>query len=396
MSKLPTASKGPGLCVIGGGTNSFMGAVHRAAIKKAGLEVTSGAFGSTRQSSFDSAGIYGLDSKQVMGAYRDVLRREGRKSPQERARFASVLVPNALHYPVTMTAMDNHVPVLCEKPFTCNLDEATNLARKQRFMEVPYRIAMVYPAYSQLVKARKLVKEGRLGILRRFDICFQQGWMARRVENQGNRGALWRTDPHHSGPGGVITELSCHCQFALEWVTGLEIDSVCAFARAVVPGRQVPDDAAVFVKTTTLPAGVFRMSSVAVGHSEGLSFEITGDRAAMYWRQDRPGELRIVENDGTEKTLTDRSANGEGPSALTPFGANDAYIEALSRVYRDFDDEIRGTVKKIRSHDERILGMSIEEGVRSVAVATAIEESAKAESAEGGISKWVKVNTPKI
>lgn len=380
-----------GICMIGGGIGSFMGPIHRAAIEKAGLEVTSGAFGSSRQSSFDSARAYGVAPDSVMGQYRDILRRQGRARPENRASFVSILTPNILHYPVTMTALDNSLPVLCEKPFTCNLDEATNLARKQKLLGIPYRIAMVYPAYSQLVKARKLIRDGALGILRRFDVCLQQGWMARRLENQGVRGAVWRTEKAHSGKGGVVTEMACHCQFALEWVTALEIDAVSAVCRAAVPGRLVPDDAAVFVRTATGPCGVFRMSTVAVGHTEGLSFEITGDAAAMFWRQDRPGELRIVENDGTERVLVDRSANGAGNSPSEPFGANEAYIEALSRVYRDFNDEINGTVKKIRKSGERILGMTIEEGVRSVAVAEAIEQSAAAPD-DG--PKWVKVIKP--
>ncbi|MBR1871062.1 MAG: Gfo/Idh/MocA family oxidoreductase [Kiritimatiellae bacterium] len=374
--------------MIGGGMHSFMGAIHRAAIEKAGLRLACGVFGSTRQSSYDSAREYGLSGDAVMGQYRDILRRQGRLKGDAKALFATVLAPNVLHYPVTMAAMDNGLGVLCEKPFTCTLDEALNLARKQRALGLPYRIAMVYPAYSQLVKARKLIRDGALGTLRRFDVCLQQGWMARRVENQGVRSAMWRTEKAHSGKGGVITEMSCHCQFALEWVTGLEIESVCAVAKAVVPGRMVADDAAVFVKTASAPAGVFRMSTVAVGHTEGLSFEITGDAAAMFWRQDRPGELRIVENDGTERILKDRSLSGEGESALVPFGANAAYVEALSRVYSDFRDEINGTTKKIRKSGERILGMTIEEGVRSVAVAEAIERSA---AETDGASKWVQV-----
>ena len=42
------------VAMVGGGLGSFMGKVHRQAIEKAGnLTITCGAFGSTRQSSFD-------------------------------------------------------------------------------------------------------------------------------------------------------------------------------------------------------------------------------------------------------------------------------------------------------------------------------------------------------
>ena len=112
-----------------------------------------------------------------------------------------------------MTAMDSGVPILGEKPFTSNLDEAANLVRKQRATKVPYRIAMVYPAYSQLVKAKELLKKGIIGTIRRFYFSMQSGWMARRVENQGNTQALWRVDGKRNGVGGVLNDCGGNCQF---------------------------------------------------------------------------------------------------------------------------------------------------------------------------------------
>ena len=134
------------IAMIGGGLESFMGPVHRRAIEKTGmLQITCGAFGSTRQSSFDCQEPFGLGVRDVFGSYRDLLRRQSRLPKEQRVAFATTVLPNTMHYPVAMMAMDCGVPVLAEKPFTCNIDEATNLARKARTMGVPYRVAMVYP-----------------------------------------------------------------------------------------------------------------------------------------------------------------------------------------------------------------------------------------------------------
>lgn len=364
--------------MIGGGLQSFMGPIHRAAIEKAGnLHLACGCFGATRQSSRECQEPYGLDQDSVWNAYREFLRHEAKLPPEKRVAFVSTVLPNTMHYPVAMLAMDSGVPVLGEKPFTTNLDEAANLVRKYKTTGVPYRVAMVYPAYSMLVKARDLIRKGLLGTLRRYVFSMQSGWMARRIENQGNRQALWRVDSHRNGAGGVVNDAGCHCQFVLEWLTGFEITEVCALARPCVPGRLIADDATVFVRTREGIDGTFLLSQIAIGHNEGLAFEITGDKASMSWKQSEPGKLVVVTGEGEEKVYSDATASGQPAKGVNgPFGANDAYIEALARVYREFAESLQGRKqRKVRAKDSRILGMTIEEGFRSVCVSAAIEKS---------------------
>ena len=371
-----TESKYFKIGMIGGSMKSFMGNIHREAIAKTGnLKIVGGSFGTSKQASYDFIKPLGLNVDDLFPSYRDFLRRERTRKGDQKLLFVSAILPNTMHYPIAMTAMDSGVPILGEKPFTSNLDEAANLVRKQRATKVPYRIAMVYPAYSQLVHARNLLKKGMIGTIRRFYFSMQSGWMARRVENQGNTHALWRVDGKRNGVGGVLNDCGCHCQFVLEWLTGFEITEVCVGAHACVPGRLIPDDATVLIRTRQGIGGTFMMSQIATGHNEGLAFEITGDKGALIWRQCEPGTLVIVDNDGKRKELKDATASGEAKSAETPYGANAAYIEALSRVYEDFTESLQGKKKRSRAKDQRILGMTAEEGLRSVAVTTAMEKS---------------------
>ncbi len=387
------------IAMIGGGLASFMGPIHRRAIEKAGgLKISCGAFGSSRQSSYDCQKPLGLGPRDVFGSYRDLLRHQGKLPKERRIAFATTVLPNTMHYPVAMMAMDCGVPVLGEKPFTCNMDEAANLARKSRAMGVPYRIAMVYPAYSMLLKARKLFRDGVLGRVRRFHVSMQLGWMAGRVELEDNRQAMWRTDARRNGFGGVINDASCNCQYVLEFITGYRISAVCAAARPCVPGRLIPDDATVLVRTEQGIDGVFLLSQIATGHREGLVVEITGDNGAMLWKESEPGRLVLLANDGSEKVFTDKTAPGAIGGVTTPFCAGEAYVEALARVYRDFADTLAGRTRKSRTADgNRVLGMTIEEGVRTVAVSEAILKSV-APQAEGAPPppKWIPVVVPVI
>lgn len=386
------------IAMIGGGLQSFMGPIHRKAIEKAGcVRIACGAFGSSRQSSYDCQEALGLDSRHVFGAYRDLFRAQARLPKEQRVAFVAAVLPNTMHYPIAMTAMDTGIPVLGEKPFTCNMDEAANLARKSKATGVPYRIAMVYSAYSMLVKARKLIRDGEIGLVRRFHFSMQLGWMAKRVENMGNRQALWRTDGRRNGFGGVVNDASCNCQYVLEGVTGYRISEVCAAGHACVPGRLIPDDVTVLVRTEQGIIGTFLLSQIAAGHREGLSFEITGDKGAMRWCESEPGRLVLVSNEGEETVLTDTTAPGGICGVDTPFGGSEAYVEALARIYCDFTESLQGHTKKSRLADNRILGMTIEEGLRSVAVSEAITRSL-APSREGDppVPKWIPVVVPKI
>ena len=86
--------------MIGGGLESFMGEVHRKAIAKAGgLKLTCGAFGSTRQSSYDCQHPFGLDVHDVFGSYRELLRRQHKLPPEKRIAFLTTVVPNTCTTP---------------------------------------------------------------------------------------------------------------------------------------------------------------------------------------------------------------------------------------------------------------------------------------------------------
>lgn len=383
--------------MIGGGMKSFMGAIHREAIDKVGnLKIVGGSFGTTKQASYDFIKPLGLNVDDLFPSYRDFLRRQKTRKASDRILFVSAVLPNTMHYPIAMTAMDCGIPVIGEKPFTSNLDEAANLVRKQRMTKVPYRIAMVYPAYSQLVHAKELLKDGAVGTIRRFHISMQSGWMARRVENQGNTHALWRVDGKRNGVGGVLNDCGCHCQYVLEWLTGFEISDVCVGARACVPGRLIPDDATVLVRTKQGVDGTFIMSQIATGHNEGLTFEITGDKGAMIWRQCEPGLLTVVDNEGKRKEFKDSTPSGDSGFAETPYGANAAYIEALTRVYADFTESLVGKAKKSKK-SAGILGMTAEEGLRSVAVVTAMEKSVQFVPPDAPPAiKWQPVVMPRL
>lgn len=351
--------------MIGGGNDSFMGEIHRKAIEQTGcLELVCGAFGSTRNSSYETGKKLGLPTRRVYGTYRELFRREHSLPKADRMDFVTIVTPNAMHYPISMSALDTHFPIFTEKPFTCNLDEALNLVRKQRMNEIPYGICMVYPNYPMLQTARGLIqKKNELGIIRKVVISYELGWMSPRLETAGNHQAGWRTDPRRCGAAGCLADLGSHCFYIAEWLTGLSVKEVCADLYPGVPGRILDDDCTMMVRFSNGIHGVFLTSQIDTGSASGLCCKIIGDQASLVWKQSTPSLLVLTAQDGTVTTYGNATPCLENGSILcpaTPYGNNEAYIQALTETYRSFAEYLQKKDKATKNF------MTVEEGLRSV------------------------------
>ena len=386
--------------MVGGGLESFMGSIHRAAIEQSGcVELVCGAFGSSRQSSFETGKAFGLPPRRVYGTYRDMFRREAVLPEDERMAFVVILAPNTMHYPVAMSAIDANFPILSEKPCTCNMDEALNLTRKQQSSGLPYGIAMVYASYPMLQQAKALVQTDKaVGTVRKVVSTFPLGWMAQRLETAGNKQAGWRADPRRCGPAGCLIDLGIHCFHITEWVTGLSVSEVCADLRPTVAGRVLDDDCTVLVRFEGGARGVFLPSQIATGRSDGLTLEVFGDKGALRWSQAEADRLFLRGLDGTEQTFSGGSATGEGQAALTPspYGNNPAYIAALAETYRSFAAYLSAP-KKAAQRESGLCFTRVEEGLRAVAFVDAVlKNTATPEEGQPAAAKWMPLVVPPV
>ena len=384
---------------IGGGNDSFMGGIHRSAIEQSGrVELVCGAFGSTRQSSFETGKALGLPTARVYGTYRDMFRREPTLPEDERMDFAAILAPNAMHYPVAMSAMDARFPVFSEKPFTCNLDEALNLSRKQKASGLPYGIAMAYQGYPMLRKAREIIREEKIiGKVRKVIVLYPLGWLAQRLETAGNKQAGWRTDPRRCGQAGCLADLGTHCFYMAEWLSGLTVSEVCADLRATVAGRVLDDDCSVLARFAGGARGIFLSSQVATGHNDGLSIEVAGDKGTLAWAQRTPARLILRHTDCSEQVLPGELVPECVGVRPAPYGSNAAYIDALAATYRAFADYLDAARAAQTLPPPPAGFMTIEEGLRAVVFVDAVlKNTAVPEEGEQPPAKWTPVTVPPI
>jgi predicted dehydrogenase len=387
--------------MVGGGNESFMGSIHRTAIEQSGcVDLVCGAFGSTRQSSFETGKALKLPTRRAYGTYRDMFRREATLPEDERMNFVVILAPNAMHYPVAMSSIDAGFPVFSEKPFTCNMDEALNLTRKQKSSGLAYGIAVVHAGYPMLQQARTLIQTDKaLGTIRKVVTAYPLGWMAQRLETAGNKQAGWRADPRRCGPAGCLIDLGIHCLHLTEWVTGLSVSEVCADLRPTVAGRILDDDCSMLVRFSTGARGVFLPSQIATGRNSGLSIEIYGDKGALTWSQSEPDRLVLRGLDGAQQLFAGGAEAAPAPVVQpTPFGNNAAYIAALASTYRAFAEYLALQKDKPSSADESSDGfVNIQEGLRAVAFVDAVlKNTATPEEGAPPPAKWMPFAVPPV
>ncbi|GGO85523.1 oxidoreductase [Marinobacterium nitratireducens] len=321
--------------MVGGGLNGFIGEVHRLAARlDGGFALVAGCFSSDAARNRESAGQVGVAPDRVYDDFAQMARSEAERPDGIRA--VSIVTPNHLHFPAARAFLEAGIDVICDKPLTTTLEEALeleSLAREQgRILAVTYN----YTGNAMIRLARSLVAEGALGDLRLVQVEYLQDWLARNIEQEGQKQASWRTDPQQAGRAGCLGDIGVHAYNLAHFVTGLPARRVSADLATFVPGRRVDDNVQVTLDFGNGTRGALWASQVAVGSENALRLRLVGSRASIAWEQEHPNQLRYAEYGEAPRTL---SRNGAGfPPSLqrfcrVPAGHPEGYLEAFANLY---------------------------------------------------------------
>jgi predicted dehydrogenase len=328
--------------MVGGGPGAFIGPVHRMAAELDGkIELVAGAFSQSAERSRTAGAAFHIDPARAYADYREMLRAERQRA--DRIDFVTIATPNALHLPVALAALEAGFPVMSDKPATATYDEVLTLEAAVANSGLPYGLTHTYAGYSLVREAQSICASGQLGPIRKVAVEYLQGWLSRSLEGSGNKQAAWRSNPALNGPGGCIGDIGVHAFHLLEYVTGLQVTSMNASLRTVVPGRRLDDDCNALLRLENGASGVLMASQVAAGEGNGLRLRVYGEKGSIDWRQEDPNRLRVKWLDGPEEIR--HAAGGylsEASRSVTrlPGGHPEGFIEAFAVLYREFADAI--------------------------------------------------------
>lgn len=378
--------------MVGGGIGSFIGDVHRkAALLDGKIELSCGAFSSNAQRSLDSALKLGLPEHKAYKNFEQMIVEEAKLPESERMDFVSIVTPNHVHFPPAKLAMEYGFPVICDKPVTLNLQEALDLKKIIEDTGQLFALTHTYTGYPMVKQGKKMIENGDLGEIRRVNVHYLQGWMSTAVEETDNKQAAWRMDPSQSGKGGAIGDIGTHAENLVEFMTGIEIESLAADLTSFGKGRVLDDDANFLIRLENGAKGVLTCSQIATGEENNLTIQIYGTKGSMEWHQENPNELIVRWLDQAKQIYTP-GGNGNLPYSANyvriPSGHPEGFLEAFANIYRDFADEI---IRKRNgeSFSNPLPFPSIDDGIKGMQFIDAAVESSENNSA------WVNISSKK-
>ena len=335
--------------MIGGGEGAFIGEVHRLAARIAGnIDFVAGALSSTPEKSQRSGAALGLAPNRVYSDYKTMLKTEAGLPAEDKINIVAIVTPNYLHAPQAKMALEYGFHVICDKPLTATLEDAIALQQLASEKDLKFAVTYTYTGYPLVQEVKEMIWSGEIGTPRKVIVEYLQGWLSVPIENEGQKQALWRSDPIKSGLGGALGDIGVHAANLVETMLGQNIDSVAAYLNKIVPDRQLDDDGQVMLKMESGIQGSMNFSQVAFGEENDLNIRIYGDKASIEWHQMNPNEL-ILKYQGkpSQKVTTGFSARTASAASLTrtPGGHPEGYLEAFANIYQNFANHISDTGK---------------------------------------------------
>lgn len=331
--------------VVGTG---FIGPVHIEALRRAGVRVA-GIVGSTAEKSREAAAR--LDLPRGYASLDEVL-------ADKEVDSVHLTTPNRFHFEQAAAALRAGKHVLCEKPLAMNSQETAELVRiaaeSGRAAGVCYNVRY----YPLCLEAADRVRRGEVGELFHVAGSYVQDWLFHPTDFN------WRVLAEEGGELRAVADIGTHWLDLIQFVTGREIEAVCADLQTVYPERQRPkggvetfssklsksvetepvavttdDYGCLMLRFQGGGRGVVWVSQTVAGRKNCLRFELAGSKRSLAWESERPNELWIGSRDSANETLIrDPALLGAYARAHAdyPGGHNEGFPDSFKQLFRSF------------------------------------------------------------
>ena len=330
------------LGMIGGGQDSFIGAVHRIASRiDDQWSLEAGCLSSTPERAIASAKEIGLPFDRSYTSFQEMA--EAEKLRDDGIDAVAIVTPNNVHADPAITFLKAGIHVICDKPLASNIEEAESIEDTLNKSGKLLMVTHNYTGYPLIRQAKEMVGQGELGKIRVIQVEYAQDWL---TKNADNKQANWRTDPNQSGGGGCIGDIGTHAYNLINFVTGIKPRFLSADLSSFVNGRLVDDNAHVFLRYENGARGILWASQVAVGNENNLKLRIFGEKAGIEWSQENPNQMSFTKFE-YPKTILTRSGAGSNKSGLRisriPAGHPEGYLEAFATLYSEAAHLVRNS-----------------------------------------------------
>lgn len=328
------------LAVIGGGSGSFIGAMHRQAARLDDrYEIVAGVLSSNPDKSKKDGGEIGLPADRIYTSVAEMFDAESKR--KDGIDVVAIMTPNDSHFEYAMAALEKGFDVICDKPMTNTLEEAETLHKKVMETGLIFCLTHNYTGYPMVRQAKAMVADGQLGTIRLIQVEYVQGGKA--DENKPDPSASWRFDPVRGGPSLVMGDIGSHAHNLLRFISGLEVAEVMAEIGNIVPGRAVHDYGGALLRFDNGARGSYWVTQAAAGVENCLRIRVSGTKGSVEWMQEFPQALTFKPLGAPSQN---RTPNGPGTLPLSKrssrivAGHPEGFHEGFANIYSDAAEAI--------------------------------------------------------
>lgn len=332
-----------GAAVVGTG---FIGPVHVEAIRRLGHRVV-GILGSTPAKSQTAAGELGLEKGYA--DFAEIL-------ADPAVEVVHLASPNRLHFEQCRQAIDAGKHVVCEKPLAMTSAETAELVTLAAAAPVVTAVNYNVRFYPLCLEARERVRAGEVGEVFHVTGSYLQDWLLEPTDFN------WRVLADDGSELRAVADIGTHWLDLLSFITGLEVEAVCADLRTVHPIRQKPlggsetftgsaarnrptepvavtteDYGSIMLRFRGGAKGCFTVSQVTAGRKNCLRFDIAGSKTALSWDSEEPNTLTIGQRPRANESLPRDPgllAPSVRPYANYPGGHAEGFPDTFKQLYR--------------------------------------------------------------
>ncbi|OIJ17473.1 oxidoreductase [Anaerobacillus alkalilacustris] len=197
------------------------------------------------------------------------------------------VTPNDIHASVLEYCIEKNKPILAEKPFTLNYEEAKQLSEKYKVNPIPCMVGFSYRYTPAFRFVKELLELGKIGQVRSFSIQYLQGWGSLPYKVP----YVWRFNKDVTGTGtlgdlgshmidmahylfGSFNEISGQLESFVTQRKSLETDEIVEF--------EIDDFASFQARMENGLVGIFQTSRNAIGSGNQHEVSIYGDKGTLH------------------------------------------------------------------------------------------------------------------
>ncbi|MCQ2104492.1 MAG: Gfo/Idh/MocA family oxidoreductase [Fibrobacter sp.] len=324
------------IAFIGGGINSAIGEVHKAASQMDGcFKLVAGAFSTHPDINKQTAEVWGVASDRVYDDYRQLLQTEKGKLDA-----VVVLAPTDFHEEIVVAALRAGFPVICEKSLATSVAEGERIAAAVAETKGFFCTTYNYTGYPMVRELKQLIEDGKLGKIQQVQVEMpQEGFLRLGANKEPPKPQAWRLKD--TVIPKISLDLGSHLHNMMYFLTGERPTRIVADEATFGLFPQIVDNVGALVQYTNNVRAQVWFSKTALGNRNGLRIRVFGSEGSAEWFQLEPETLKTCDLHG-RVCLSDRT--GDVKIANLPrynrfkAGHPAGFIEAFANYYRDIAD----------------------------------------------------------